>query len=214
MIISHLHKFIFIKTNKTAGTSLEIALSSICGKEDVITPISLEDEIVRFKLLGKKPQNFHLSNGKSFRAHSTASFIKENIPDPIWDSYYKFTIERNPWDKVISHFYWLNRVKNYPNIDAYIQDGGLDKIKAYNSYSIQGELAVNRIYQMEHFDELLTELTNRFELDPPLQLPKFKAKSSYRLDRSLPSEFLTKSQVDIIAEKFEKEIKLCGYSLK
>ncbi|MEL6382956.1 MAG: chondroitin 4-O-sulfotransferase, partial [Cyanobacteria bacterium J06626_18] len=31
MIISHEYKFIFLKTRKTAGTSIEIALSKFCG---------------------------------------------------------------------------------------------------------------------------------------------------------------------------------------
>lgn len=47
MIISHKHKFIFIKTKKTAGTSIEIALSSICDADDIITRISSEDEKTR-----------------------------------------------------------------------------------------------------------------------------------------------------------------------
>ena len=37
-IISHRHRFIFVRTHKTASTSVEIALSRICGPEDVITP--------------------------------------------------------------------------------------------------------------------------------------------------------------------------------
>ena len=37
MIISHKHKFIFIKTVKTAGTSIDIALSKICEPQDIIT---------------------------------------------------------------------------------------------------------------------------------------------------------------------------------
>src|SRR5258706_13533067 len=58
MIISHVYKFIFIKTNKTAGTSIEIALSRFCGDDDVITPISQEDEAIRRSLGYRGPQNY------------------------------------------------------------------------------------------------------------------------------------------------------------
>ena len=39
VIVSHKHKFIFIKTRKTAGTSIELFLSRFCGEKDIITPI-------------------------------------------------------------------------------------------------------------------------------------------------------------------------------
>ena len=57
MIISHKHKFIFLKTVKTAGTSIEIALSKYCGPDDIITPASPEDEITRSELGYPGPQN-------------------------------------------------------------------------------------------------------------------------------------------------------------
>ena len=40
MIISHQLQLIFVKTRKTAGTSIEIALSRYAGPDDVITAIS------------------------------------------------------------------------------------------------------------------------------------------------------------------------------
>jgi len=43
MIISHKYKFIFIKTVKTAGTSIEVFLNNYCGEEDIITPIHPKD---------------------------------------------------------------------------------------------------------------------------------------------------------------------------
>ena len=50
MILSKVHNFIFLKTTKTAGTSFEIALSKYVGPEDVVTPISEEDEATRCTL--------------------------------------------------------------------------------------------------------------------------------------------------------------------
>lgn len=47
MIVSHKHRFIFIKTRKTAGTSIEISLSRYCGESDILTPITLSDEPLR-----------------------------------------------------------------------------------------------------------------------------------------------------------------------
>ena len=44
MIISHSRKFIFVKTYKTAGSSLEIALSKYCAKGDVLTPLDGDEE--------------------------------------------------------------------------------------------------------------------------------------------------------------------------
>lgn len=44
MILSKEHKFVFIKGRKVAGTSVEVFLSEICGKNDIITPITPIDE--------------------------------------------------------------------------------------------------------------------------------------------------------------------------
>ena len=67
MIISHSRNFIFIKTRKVSGTSMEISLSQVCGGDDVVTPISYEDELVRLELGGCLPQNYGDRKEERFR---------------------------------------------------------------------------------------------------------------------------------------------------
>jgi hypothetical protein len=56
MIINHRYKFIFLKTRKTAGTSIESALSQFCDSNDIITPIINDriavDFVGRYESLG------------------------------------------------------------------------------------------------------------------------------------------------------------------
>lgn len=51
MISSHQHRFIFVKTLKTAGTSIEVFLSGLCGRDDVVTPLHIPEP-------GHAPRNF------------------------------------------------------------------------------------------------------------------------------------------------------------
>lgn len=59
MILSFKHKFIYIKTMKTGGTSTELALSSICGPDDVITSVTSVEEVIRKQRYGQYCRNFH-----------------------------------------------------------------------------------------------------------------------------------------------------------
>jgi hypothetical protein len=56
MIVSHEHKFIFLKTKKTASTSIELALSALCGDGDVITLLTEIDEALRANGRGAGPE--------------------------------------------------------------------------------------------------------------------------------------------------------------
>ena len=76
MIISHRHRFIFIKTRKTAGTSIEIALSRYCGPSDVITPITLSDEPYRGQF-GYSAQNYLFASDGSDRSPLNSRFKQQ-----------------------------------------------------------------------------------------------------------------------------------------
>jgi hypothetical protein len=220
MIISHKHKFIFIKTAKTAGTSIEIALSKICGPDDIITPITKEDEDHRQELGYRGAQNYKAYSFKGlielartkehkFYNHISAAEIKNKISPEIWDNYYKFCFERNPFDKIISWYYWAGQ--GSPSLQDFILSGQASKVKGFNLYTINSIPVVDRVYKYEEFNNALSDLSRRLQLSEELKLPAKKAKGNVRKDRRHYREVLSDEGADRIAKIFAREIKLFGY---
>jgi hypothetical protein len=228
MIISHKYKFIFLKTNKTAGTSIEIALSKFCGPNDIITPISPEDEEARTKLGFSGPQNylspvwnygvrdifrmaFRGERKLRFYNHISAKEVKTHIGKEVWDSYYKFCFERNPWDRVISLYYWRNRSEPRPTISEFISSEAPKVLKerGYGVYTIDGKIAVDKVYKFENLADELEVFRTQIGLPDKLELPM--AKSQYRKDKRSYRDLLSVQEKGRIAEMFRDEINLFGY---
>lgn len=126
MIISHLHKFIFVKTRKTAGSSIEIALSKYLGSADLISPcMPVEEEVIRKELGFRGAQNYALPlsrwgpkdyidfvrghKPKLFRAHSNAQDIAGYLNPDDFRRYKKILTVRNPYTYVVSLYNWHDR---------------------------------------------------------------------------------------------------------
>ena len=48
-------------------------------------------------------------NAEGFFQHDPAAEVKRKVPPEIWNDYFKFSITRNPWDRVVSNFSWEAR---------------------------------------------------------------------------------------------------------
>lgn len=228
MIISHEHKFIFLKTNKTASTSAEIALSKFCGPGDVITPIAPEDEEIRRRLGHPGPRNCHaplldyrftdvrkwLATGERKRRyypHIPARELKAFIGPSIWNSYFKFCIERNPWDRFVSIYYWRNQSEPRPSIDEFLESGIplMLKVRGFEVYTIDGRVAVDKVCLFERLEADLAQVCERIGIDEKLVLPR--AKSSSRKDGRHYREILNERQAEKIRQLCKEEIELFAY---
>jgi hypothetical protein len=227
MIVSHRHKFIFIKTHKTAGTSIEIALSRYCGDEDIVTPISPPDEAIRRRLgypgprncfaplVSYRPRDFArlIVRGKRklrFYNHMTAAEAVGLLGPAVWDSYFKFCFERNPWDKVVSLYFHHPWIGPRPELDDFVQSGDALRVADFASYTIDGRIAVDHVARYENMTEELERIRRRLNLPAPLELPR--AKGEFRTDRRPYRELYSESARDWIARHFAREIAHGGYA--
>ena len=58
------------------------------------------------KLLGRKSTS---QTAHPFTEHASASYVKRYLDTDLWSSYYKFCFERNPFEKLVSYYWWKMR---------------------------------------------------------------------------------------------------------
>ena len=214
MILSHEHEFVFLKTRKTAGTSVEIALSTVCGPEDVITPIAEEDEALRRETGGRGPQN-HESPPLRRRAynHMPAQMVKKVLGRERWERYFTFAVERNPWDAVVSLYHW--RYRDTPDPMPFAEFVSSPMVESYATknariYRIRGEIAVDRILRYESLDSELAKVWSDLGLPGGPDLPR--AKAGARPGGSYASYYDPDTAVRV-SEVFAPMIRDLGYQL-
>lgn len=200
MIISHEHRFIFVKTRKTAGTSIEVFLSKYCGQLDIVTPIIPRVE-------GHVPRNH-----KGFFNHIPAHAIRQRVDSDVWNAYFKFCVERNPWDKTLSHFFRKRALRD-PTLtfDAYLASGKLPL--NYMSYTEPTNSTQTIVDKVLYYEDLTNGLESVFlQLGIPFDGSLgVNAKSGFRIDRRHYREIFTPHQAAIVAEAFKVELALHGY---
>jgi hypothetical protein len=209
---------------------MEISLSQFCGEGDIITPISYEDEIVRLDLGGVLPQNYGDPKEQQFRDlimarradnpktrhkgqfynHVPAVEVREYVGAKVWDEYFTFSMERHPYDKVVSHVYFHARRKE--NWDFEKELKRVLKKGYYVSYPVysDGETPiVDFIVNYENLQEDLAKLSDKLGFDVAEHYPQ--TKHTYRPDRRPGRELLSQEAKDIIYEHCKVEFDALGF---
>jgi hypothetical protein len=232
MIVSHRHRFIFIKTTKTAGSALELALAAECGPDDILAPLGPEEkDWIRDHRL-PIPQNDLLPLARwtardwlrwplrgrplRLRTHAGAHAVRAEVGDEVWRSYFKFAFARNPWDRFLSLYHWhyrrSGRRLHQLTPSEFIDHRRTGRLNAngWGAYTIDGQVAVDRVCRYEDLTTELEFLRQRLGLAAPLVMPHTKHTS--RCDRRPYREVLSPDDARRIGELFADEIALMGYA--
>ena len=125
MLVSHRYKFIFLKTRKTASTSVEDYFAPYClgPEEDMPLDPSLPYETVH-GIIGKRGSRYvekpswkwqstfpfvHAFRQKEmvkWHNHMSARKVRRQVDIDTWQGYLKFATIRNPFSKVVSSYFF------------------------------------------------------------------------------------------------------------
>lgn len=166
--------------------------------------------------------------GKPFRKHLTAKQVIDVIGKRKWDSAYKFTVVRNPWDKMLSHY--KHNIKTKPKT-MLSRDGkqtvpfaewleltlGPDKDEKYYNRpqhflpqvewlkDYQGRIAMDSVIQFEALADGYRWVAE--DLGLPKTLPHLNATNSAKY-----REFYDEASRQLVARWFWEDLEAFGYT--
>ena len=154
-----------------------------------------------------------------------AKEVKTYIGAEKWQQYFKFTVVRNPFDKMVSAYFHLHFIKSKNNKElnvtesknhiqefrSWVKKGGkqIDK----HLYLIDGEIAVDSFIRYENLKHDIEEVCKKLNLDYDLKdLPQLK---TGRRDISITlTEFYDDESEQLVRDLYGFEIEYFNYQLE
>jgi hypothetical protein len=217
MIVSHKYRFIFLRTEKTASTSLTKVLQAVLDENDLhanMRPPSWAkfSPIHHGALKRYAPQLFGL------HTHASASQVRSVLGRKVFDSYYKFAVERNPWDRQIS-LYAHRKWKRGEPVDYFDRDmkslvyrnTSYVRMNNWSIYAIGRDIVADRVIRYERLDEEIGELIATLGLPDLGDMPRLR---SYVKDRPHYSTYYSDATRDLVGKWYAREIDALGYKFE
>lgn len=216
MIVSHRYRFIFLRTEKTGSSSLRWALKQNLGPEDYCAELYRpglrkyyphEVGYVRRTLGGwlVKPH-----------PHATAAQVRHFVGKEVWRSYFKFAVERNPWDRQVSLYCQRRSKSDTPQ--HFDRDMGSPLFRAlhytrlnnWGIYTIHGKIAVDRVIRYEQLDHALPALFEELGFEEAIELPRLR--SGHREAGRDYRDYYSPKTRNLVAKWYRREIEAFGYT--
>ena len=192
-MISIKHKYIYYHVTKCGGTTIENLLLKLEGIQQKIPYTKLNHHIRK---------KFNIGYGNQ---HSLPEFYQ----DTLKKQYFSFTFIRNPYDRCLSEFFYLKKIKREEILNMtfseYVknQDSINDKFHGLSLHLYTEDC--DFIGRCENFQEDFSTVCDKIGI-PQQQLPhKNKSKHKHY------TEYYDDETRQIVAEKFAKDIEYFGY---
>ena len=205
-MISHEHQCIFVHVPRCGGTSIEKA---IWGQHQT-------EEHLRHGFISRY-ENKYQTGGLQ---HLLAWQIRAETGEPVFNDYFKFTVVRNPWDKLVSQYHFMAKRED---LRQFIGMNADDDFTAYLEliqkklhvqwehqhkfiFDENGKSMVDFVGRYEQYDRVAAWLLNRFGIR------RGKLTHRNKSQRRPHHEYYNDDSRERVAQMYAKDIELFQYT--
>jgi hypothetical protein len=221
MLISHRNRFIYTKTMKTAGTSVEIYFEDAClpARNNFVRGHAIDEIVTPEGIVGHRGGEV----GKKWYNHMPAALIKQQVGDNVWGRYFKFCVIRNPFDKLVSYWWFIltpeerntYKQQNFTEIRSHFSKWAIAAASALvdrNTYQIDGNVCVDFFIRYEKLLDGLEYVCR--QVDYPFQPKRLgRYKSDTRAIGEPFRYYFDEAATFAVKSVFGWELEYFGYDL-
>lgn len=242
MILSLRHRFLFVRARKVAGTSVEMALSTLCGDDDIVPAMIAVDERTRQQIGGFSGNYSSSSVAEAAYARAVLAATPEQLgslkpPSSRYSAHMAIAdivaasgqslegfnivaIERNPYARVISMLHMRSHFDDYRDgrampVIAENLPAELDRRRKKGGMPKLKNMAVYAGYQPHflRYENLDADLSAFADM-LGVKLPALPHAKRGTLSGTIdPASVFSRDQLDWINEHFAQEFAAFGYDM-
>ncbi|MEL6619278.1 MAG: hypothetical protein AAFP16_10410 [Pseudomonadota bacterium] len=224
-LVSHRHKFIFLKTFKTASSSVEGLLEKYC------TPDPLDETALRRAghfsdagiIAARGGTQFRDDTG--WRGHMRASEVREKLGQDTWNRYVKIHTTRNLYARQVSNFGARNpevmsrdvsRKMRIEAFRAWLPVRHLETMDCVQVYMLDGAPVSDHVIRFEHLERDLRALADDLKL-PDFNLsdlPHWRNRPKRNARLGDPRDYYDANTLAFLNDRYAWEIDRFGWRLE
>ena len=202
------YKAIFFHSGKTAGTAIEHALM----------PHKLDISVPDYELFyGFDPAV------SVYLQHATPRFMRSHLEPSTFSDYFKFTVVRNPYDRLLSVYHYQGEMhqSKFGSFDGFVKSlehiianpvgaNGNHYLPQADYAQIDGTTVVDKVLRFEELPDSFEEINAALQLN--LKLERRYPMGHRRWKTKPTREYYSDELAEIIARVYKKDFEQFGYA--
>ena len=220
VLVSHRHQFIFMKTRKTASTSLEMYFQPF-AQDESSDPVSenASEAVSAFGIVGARTS--FAKDALVWKNHMSADDIRHNIGREKFNDYAKIATVRNPYSRMISYFFGVNKrlsvsISNQNLFKEFVMFGNWQNdqdVTHFTKDTGRAQYCVDHVIRFENINYDLAKVCDTLDLPfEPEKLANTKSRTQNMIGQL--AQWYDKEMSDRIQQKFQWVFSRFDYQLQ